>query len=68
MNDEEKVRLEAFEKMLAGIQKNYQDTAEKMEALKKADKTKTATYRQLFADRLRYQEMLSLYRAYGLME
>lgn len=68
MSDQEKVRLEAFEKMLAGIQKNYQDTAEKMEALKKADKTKTATYRQLFADRLRYQEMLSLYRAYGLME
>lgn len=68
MSDQEKVRLEAFEKMLAGIQKNYQDTAEKMEALKKADKTKTATYRQLLADRLRYQEMLSLYRAYGLME
>lgn len=68
MNDEEKARLEAFEKMLAGIQKNYQDTVEKMEALKKADKTKTATYRQLFADRLRYSDMLSLYRAYGLME
>ena len=68
MNDQEKTRLEAFEKMLAEIQKNYQDTAEKMEALKKADKTKTATYRQLFADRLQYQGMLSLYRAYGLME
>ena len=61
-------REEKFEKMLAFVQQKYADTAAKMEALKAADKTKTATFRQLMGDKLMYQNMLTLYKLYGLLE
>ena len=61
-------RLEAFEKMLAEIQNNCRNTMEKMEALKAAGKEKSATYRQLFSDKMRYQDMLAMYRLYGLVD
>ena len=66
MMDEQ--RLKAFEDMLAAILKQYDDTAEKMARLKAESKEKTVTYRQLFANKLRLQAMLSYYRTYGLLE
>ena len=59
-------RLEAFEKMLADIQRQYIDVTAKMAELKAQGREKTVTYRQLMANKLRYQEMLSLYEIYGL--
>ena len=64
----DKQRLKAFEDMLAAILKQYDDTAEKMAKLKAESKEKTVTYRQLFANKLRLQAMLSYYRTYGLLE
>lgn len=64
--DEE--RLKAFEDMLAAIRKQYDDTTEKMAKLKVEGKEKTVTYRQLFANKLQIQAMLSYYRTYGLLE
>ena len=61
-------REENFEKMLAFVQQKYADTVAKMEDLKAADKTKTATYRQLLGDKLMLQNILSLYRIYGLLD
>lgn len=61
-------RLEAFEKMLADVLSRYDSTTEKMAELKASGKEKTATYRQLFADKLQLQAMLSYYRTYGLLE
>ena len=61
-------REEKFEKMLAFVQQKYADTVAKMETLKAADKTKTATFRQLMGDKLMYQNMLTLYKLYGLIE
>lgn len=61
-------RLAAFEKMLAAILSQYDSTIEKMAKLKADGKEKTATYRQLFADKLQYQSIISYYRAYGLLE
>ena len=61
-------REENFEKMLAFGQQKYADTTAKMEALKAADKTKSATFRQLMGDKLMYQNMLTLYKLYGLIE
>ena len=61
-------RLKAFEDMLAAILKQCDDTAKKMTELKAAGKEKTVTYRQLFANKLQLQAMLSYYRAYGLLE
>lgn len=61
-------REENFEKMLAFVRQKYADTTAKMEALKAADKTKSATFRQLMGDKLMYQNMLTIYKLYGLIE
>ena len=61
-------RLKAFEDMLAAILKQYDDTMEKMAKLKADGKEKTVTYRQLFANKLQLQAMLSYYRTYGLVD
>lgn len=64
----EKERLKAFENMLSFAIKRYEETVGRMEALKAEGKTKTATYRQLMGDKLTQQNLLSLYRLFGLLE
>ena len=61
-------RLEAFEKMLTAVQKEYADILEKMDRLKAEGKVKTVTYQQLMSRKLMYQNMLSLYEIYGLTQ
>lgn len=61
-------RLEAFENMLKAILSQYDSTVEKMAKLKAEGKEETVTYRQLLANKLQLQAMLSYYRAYGLIE
>ncbi|HIW09299.1 MAG TPA: hypothetical protein H9890_07885 [Candidatus Faecalibacterium intestinigallinarum] len=61
-------RLEAFEAMLAGLQRQAAYEKEQMELLKAAGKEKSATYRQYFGNRMIYSQMLALYRQYGLIE
>lgn len=61
-------RLEAFEKMLGDLQAQSAGVQEKMAELKAQGKEKTVTYRQLMANKLRVQEMLSMYEIYGLTE
>lgn len=61
-------RLEAFEKMLTAVQNNYNQTEARLKQLKAEGKEKSATYRQLMSSKLQYQNMLSLYRLYGLID
>lgn len=61
-------RLESFEKMLADVQRSYQETVEQMAALKAQGKEKTVTFRQLMGSKLTYQTMLSMYKSYGLVD
>lgn len=61
-------RLKAFEDMLKAILSQYDSTVEKMAKLKAEGKEKTVTYRQLFANKLQLQAMLSYYRTYGLVD
>lgn len=61
-------RLESFENMLKAILSQYDSTVEKMAKLKAEGKEKTVTYRQLFANKLQLQAILSYYRTYGLLE
>ena len=61
-------REEKVEKMLQAVQEQYAATVEKLAILKDQDKTKTATYRQLLGDKLMLQNILSLYRIYGLLD
>lgn len=65
---DERNRLEAFEKMLIYVRENYVRVNQKMSQLKVEGKEKSATYRQLMGNKLQYQNMLSLYRIYGLVE
>lgn len=60
-------REEKFEKMMQAVVKQYDDACEKMEALKKEGKTNTVTYKQLMAEKLKNQNIISLYKIYGLM-
>lgn len=61
-------RLEAFEKMLTAVQDNYNQTEARLKQLKAGGKEKSATYRQLMSSKLQYQNMISLYRLYGLID
>ena len=65
---EKEARLEAFERMLTAVRTEYDSTVAKMGVLKGEGKEKTATYRQLMGKKLELQNMLSLYRVYGLLE
>ena len=60
-------RLKAFEDMLNIILSQYDSTVEKMAKLKSEDK-EAVIYRQLFANMLQLQGMLSYYRTYRLLE
>lgn len=64
----DETRLEAFEKMLEAVLTQYDSDVEKMDKLKVEGKEKTVTYRQLFANKLQLQTILSYYRTYGLLE
>lgn len=61
-------REKNFEKMLEAVKRNYLDTQTKMDRLKAQGKTKSATYRQLMGSKMMYQNMLSLYQLYGLID
>lgn len=66
INDGINERIEAFERMLTAVQDNYEDVCRKMEQLKAEGKVKSATYRQLMGNKMMYQNMLSMYKIYGL--
>ena len=61
-------REEKFEEMLNAIKRDYETTTAKMDRLKSENKTKTATYRQLMGKKLTLQNMLDMYKIYGLTE
>ena len=68
MKDSEKSRLDSFEKMLLSVREQYDEKSRKLTELKSAGKEKTATYRQLFAEKIQLGNMLAMYRLYGLTE
>ena len=61
-------RAEKFERMLQGVQEEYDVTIRKLEKLKTEGKTKTVTYRQLMSTKLTLQNILSRYEIYGLLD
>ncbi len=61
-------RLEAFEAMLARLQKQAAYEKEQMEKLKAAGKEKSATYRQYLGNRLVYNQIFGWYQQYGLLD
>ena len=61
-------RLEAFEAMMTRVLEQSESEKILMDALKKQGKEKTATYRQYMGNRLFYNQMIALYKEYGLLE
>lgn len=61
-------RLTKFEAMLDEIVATAAKEKQQMDALKLAGKEKSATYRQLMANRLMYTQMIELYKQYRLVE
>ena len=51
-------REEKFEAMLQSVQREYETTLQKMEKLKGEGKEKTATYRQLWSNKMTLRELL----------
>ncbi len=64
----EQERLTAFERMLADVQRNYDELTSRLERLKAEGKSKTATFRQYLGNKMTYQYLLSLYGDYGLLD
>lgn len=65
--EDKTARLEAFEKMLDFVRKNYEDSLSKMEELKAAGKNKTATYGQYMGNKMMYRNMLDIYKLFDLI-
>ena len=61
-------REEKFEKMLQAVQKEYEITVSKLAKLKEEDKPNTATYKQLLGQKITLQNILSMYKIYGLID
>lgn len=58
--------LAAYRSMHRFVQQQYEDAERKLAAMKAQHKEKTATYRQIWADKMTYKNVLALYRTHGL--
>lgn len=65
---DETQRLEAFEKMLQAVQTEYENIVRQIDQLKEKGKIKSVTYQQLLARKMTYQNMLSMYALYDLID
>ncbi len=61
-------RLQQFEKMLSAVQAEYEAIIRQMEELKEKGKIRSVTYQQLLARKMTYQNMLSMYELYDLID
>lgn len=61
-------RLQQFEKMLSAVQTEYENIVRQMEELKEKGKIRSVIYQQLLARKMTYQNMLSMYELYDLIE
>ncbi|MCC6107598.1 MAG: hypothetical protein LIV26_07505 [Atopobium sp.] len=59
-------KLERYERFARGLRDELATTDQKLQTLKAQGKTKTATYRQLFANRFMLEEMVSRLDEAGL--
>lgn len=66
--DDMSEREKRFEEMLQAVLREYETVSGKMETLKAEGKTKSATYRQMMGRKLTLQNMISMYRTYGLLD
>ena len=68
MEQQKEERLEKFEWMLAAVESEHQKTLDPMAVLREKGRTKSATYYQLMASKMTYQNMLTMYAVWGLRD
>ncbi|MCI2057218.1 MAG: hypothetical protein LKJ86_08755 [Oscillibacter sp.] len=59
-------RLERYDRLYADLLAEKDRIVSKMSVLRAEDKTRTATYHQLMADKLTVQTMLGRFEVYGI--
>lgn len=59
-------RLEQFENMLEYVKKQHEETVAQLDELRRENRQKTDTFRQLTARKMKYEDMLALYDLFGL--
>lgn len=60
--------MAAFERMLDDVRRQYAELTARLEQLKAEGKTKSATFRQYWGNKMTCQYVLSLYWDYGLLD
>ena len=68
MEQQKEERLQKFEQMLAAVEAEYQKVLGQMAPLREKGRTKSATYCQLMASKMTYQNMLTMYAVWGLRD
>ena len=61
-------RLEQFEAMLAEVQRLRDESAARVDQLKSQGKVKGTAMQQAIATKMTYQNMLIMYKRFGLLE
>ena len=61
-------REEKFERMLMNILRSNAATTERLQQLRTQELTRTVTYRELLTMKIIYQEMLAMYKQYGIID
>lgn len=64
MSDEK--RLKAFESMLEDVKNQMKFAQSEMDKLKAQGREKSVTFKQHMSNKLMYQQILSIYKEYGL--
>lgn len=59
--------LDSFIRMRDGVASEYEDISEQLDSMKAAQKTSTATFKQLMARKLTLASFLDTYRKYDLL-
>lgn len=59
--------LDSFIRMRDDVAAEYEDTSEQLDSMKAAQKTSTATFKQLMARKLTLASFLDTYRKYDLL-
>lgn len=59
--------LDSFIRMRDGVAAEYEDISEQLDSMKAAQKTSTATFKQLMARKLTLASFLDTYRKYDLL-
>ena len=65
-DESQRERLEKFEAMLAGLKEEYTQVDVQIEELKRQDKTRSATFKQLIARKLSLRQFLDTFAHHGL--